>query len=122
MNNPLTIHVVGAQKSNYPWGFENRIIAALEKMGHYVISTDFRQQVDQLPDLLQQDADLLLVNKGNGIPPELIRLAEETRAFLAAAKAESTRRAYRTDWAHFAPRDSAKWAPSGARSGIRFRG
>jgi site-specific recombinase XerD len=33
--------------------------------------------------------------------PELMRLANETRAFLAAAKAESTRRAYRADWEHF---------------------
>src|SRR5437763_3239687 len=33
--------------------------------------------------------------------PELLRLANETRAFLIAAKAESTLRAYRTDWEHF---------------------
>jgi len=32
---------------------------------------------------------------------ELARLACETRHFLAAAKAESTRRAYRSDWEHF---------------------
>lgn len=32
---------------------------------------------------------------------ELARLAAETRDFLAAAKAESTRRAYRADWEHF---------------------
>src|SRR5581483_10059272 len=32
---------------------------------------------------------------------ELRRLAQETRGFLAAAKAESTRRAYRADWEHF---------------------
>jgi integrase len=32
---------------------------------------------------------------------ELSRLATETRAFLTAAKAESTRRAYRTDWEDF---------------------
>jgi len=31
----------------------------------------------------------------------LTRLADQTRAFLEAAKAESTRRAYRADWAHF---------------------
>jgi integrase len=33
---------------------------------------------------------------------ELSRLAAETSGFLAAAKAESTRRAYRADWSHFA--------------------
>ena len=32
---------------------------------------------------------------------ELMRLANETGGFLAAAKAESTRRAYRADWNHF---------------------
>jgi integrase len=32
---------------------------------------------------------------------DLSRLAGETRAFLAAAKAASTRRAYRADWDHF---------------------
>jgi site-specific recombinase XerD len=32
---------------------------------------------------------------------ELIRLAGETRQFLAAAKAAGTRRAYRADWDHF---------------------
>jgi site-specific recombinase XerD len=31
----------------------------------------------------------------------LARLSDQTRAFLAAAKAESTRRAYRSDWTHF---------------------
>lgn len=39
------------------------------------------------------------------IPPpnasELTRLAAETSGFLAAAKAESTRRAYRADWNHY---------------------
>jgi integrase len=32
---------------------------------------------------------------------DLYRLAEETRGFLAASKADSTRRAYRSDWEHF---------------------
>lgn len=32
---------------------------------------------------------------------ELDRLARDTREFVAAAKAESTRRAYRSDWRHF---------------------
>jgi site-specific recombinase XerD len=32
---------------------------------------------------------------------DLIRLADETRAFLIAAKAENTLRAYRADWGHF---------------------
>ena len=43
---------------------------------------------------------------GSGLVPapdasDLSRLAGETREFLSAAKAESTRRAYRTDWMHF---------------------
>lgn len=33
---------------------------------------------------------------------ELSRLGAETRVFLAASRAESTRRAYRADWEHFA--------------------
>ena len=33
--------------------------------------------------------------------PALTRLADGTRAFLAAAQASSTRRAYRADWSHF---------------------
>jgi hypothetical protein len=65
-------HLIGAQQSNYPWGFENRLISAIKSLGHTLISTDFRQQRDQLPKLLQQKADLVLVCKGENIDPHLI--------------------------------------------------
>ncbi|KKO19777.1 MAG: hypothetical protein DCC43_11005 [Candidatus Brocadia sp.] len=69
----LTIHVVGAQKANYPWGFENHVISALKKMGCKVISTDFRQERHNLAELLRQEADLVLVCKGEFISPDLIK-------------------------------------------------
>ena len=69
----MTIHVVGAQRSNFPWGTENRIIAGFEALGCRVISTDFRQQRKNLSELLCQKADLMLVCKGEGINPSLIR-------------------------------------------------
>jgi len=68
----MIIHLVGAQHSNYPWGFENRLISAIEELGHTLISTDFRQERARLPELLQQKADLILVCKGEGIEPHLI--------------------------------------------------
>lgn len=37
----------------------------------------------------------------NALEPVLARLASETRGFLAAARADNTRRAYRADWADF---------------------
>ena len=67
-----TIHLVGAQKTNSPWGFENRLIPAFESMGCKVISTDFRQEKDQLPRLLMKKADIVLICKGEGISPQLI--------------------------------------------------
>lgn len=67
------IHVVGAQESNYPWGFENKIIKALEQMGHVVISTDFRKRRLELASRLMIPADLVLVCKGEGILPDMIR-------------------------------------------------
>lgn len=36
-----------------------------------------------------------------GEPAPLIRLAEQARRFIEGAKAENTRRAYRSDWRHF---------------------
>lgn len=68
-----TIHLVGAQKSNYPWGFENRLIPAFESIGCKVISTDYRQQRAELPKLLAQKADLVLVCHGEGIAPQLLQ-------------------------------------------------
>ncbi|MBE7444564.1 MAG: glycosyltransferase [Planctomycetia bacterium] len=69
----ITVHLVGAQKTNYPWGFENHIISALNEMNCTVISTDFRQERQNLPILLQQKADIVLVCKGEFIEPELIK-------------------------------------------------
>lgn len=69
---PLIIHLVGARWSNFPWGMENEIYRALEKMGCQIIDSDFRRDFAQLPTLLKQKAHLLFVVKGNGIPPELI--------------------------------------------------
>ena len=61
-------------KTNYPWGFENHLISALEEMRCEIISTDFRQERQNLQRLLQQKTDLVLVCKGEFIPPELIKL------------------------------------------------
>jgi len=69
------IHLVGAQETNAPWGFENRLIPALESIGAKVISTDYRKERGNLHRRLQEPADLLLVCKGEGIPPEQIRSA-----------------------------------------------
>lgn len=71
--NKWRIHVVGAQESNFPWGFENKIIGSLRQLGHEVLSTDFRTNRARLPQLLLRDVDLTLICKGEGIPPELIR-------------------------------------------------
>ena len=60
-------------KTNYPWGFENHLISALEEMRCKIISTDFRQERQNLQRLLQQKTDLVLVCKGEFIPPELIK-------------------------------------------------
>ena len=40
----MIIHLVGAQQTNYPWGFENRLVTAIGELGHTLISTDFRQE------------------------------------------------------------------------------
>ena len=72
MDKQKTIHLIGAQKSNFPWGFENRLIPALESLGWNVISTDFRQERNILADRLAEKADLTLVCKGELIPPQII--------------------------------------------------
>lgn len=59
MTGPLTIRLVGAQKTNSPWGFENRVMTALEQMDHNVISTDFRQERARLPELIRNPAAAL---------------------------------------------------------------
>jgi spore maturation protein CgeB len=70
---PVIVHLVGAQESNRPWGFENRLMDVMAGLGIEVISTDFRLQRRDLPRLLAQKADLLLVCKGEWISPRLIR-------------------------------------------------
>lgn len=69
------VHLVGAQETNYPWGFENRLIPALEAIGCRVISTDYRKHYRDLARRLAEPADLLLVCRGHGIAPEIIRSA-----------------------------------------------
>ncbi|HRR42330.1 MAG TPA: hypothetical protein P5244_13940, partial [Syntrophales bacterium] len=68
----MIVHLVGAQQTNYPWGFENRLIPAIKELGHTLISTDYRKQRPNLPNLLTQKADLILVCKGEGIDPHLV--------------------------------------------------
>ena len=68
----LAIHIVGAHETNYPWGFENKLIPALKAMGHQVIATDFRKVGASLAEKLKQPANLILVCNGAGIPPQLI--------------------------------------------------
>jgi spore maturation protein CgeB len=74
MNTPLkTVHIVGTQKTNYPWGFENRLFPVFQKMGWDIISTDFRQEHSLLPTALNKPADFVLFNKAESVPAELIR-------------------------------------------------
>ena len=69
----IKIHLVGARWSNFPWGMENEVFRSFEKMGYEVFDTDYRRQRDQFAELFLRDAHLMLVFKGSGIPPELIR-------------------------------------------------
>jgi len=71
----MIVHLVGAQETNSPWGFENRLIPALQEIGCRVVSTDYRKHRHEIADLLRQPADLVLVCHGEGIPPEAIRSA-----------------------------------------------
>lgn len=66
------VHLVSARWSNYPWGFGNDVHDALVDLGIDIIDTDFRVERAQLPSLFKQPCDLMLVLKGNGIPPGLI--------------------------------------------------
>ncbi len=86
-----TIHLVGAQKSNYPWGFENRLIPAFESIGCKVISTDYRQQRAELPKLLMQPVDLVLVCHGEGIAPQLLQSTPWITALWYAEQIGSTK-------------------------------
>ncbi|MBI4532225.1 MAG: glycosyltransferase family 4 protein, partial [Candidatus Latescibacteria bacterium] len=68
----LTIHLVGARWSNFPWGMENEIYRTLEKMGIDIIDTDYRRDPHRIQELFAQEAHIMLVVKGAGIPPALI--------------------------------------------------
>lgn len=70
---PFTVHLVGAQWSNHPWGMENEVRRAFEMLGITISDTDFRRDYNRLPELFQQESHVMLVIKGNGIPPELIK-------------------------------------------------
>ena len=63
------VHLVSARWTNHPWGFGNHIYDALLGIGCEVIDTDFRRSRSELPSLLSQPCDLLLVFKGEGISP-----------------------------------------------------
>jgi len=69
----VSLHLVSARWANHPWGMGNDVYDTLERMGFDVIDTDFRIDRRHLPLLLQQDAHLTVVMKGEGIPSELIR-------------------------------------------------
>jgi predicted AlkP superfamily phosphohydrolase/phosphomutase len=73
VSEPLTIHLVGARWANFPWGMENEMFRALEKMGFDVFDTDYRLQRENFEELFLRPAHLLLVFKGSGISPDLIR-------------------------------------------------
>lgn len=76
---PPTIHVVGAQESNYPWGFENRVIPALRALGFQVVSTDYRRERATLAERLRAPSSIVLVCKGEGIPAAAIEAAPGSR-------------------------------------------
>ena len=67
------VHLVGARWANFPWGMENEVFRAVEKMGFEVNDTDYRLQKDNFEALFLREAHLMIVFKGSGIPPELIR-------------------------------------------------
>ena len=69
-----TVHLVGPG-GQLPMGFENRLIAPLEALGYRVISTDYRQHRHDLAERIQQPASLVLVCRGEGIDPRIIRAA-----------------------------------------------
>lgn len=67
------VHLISARWTNHPWGYGNEAFRALTHMGFDVIDTDFRHDFHQLPKLLEQEAHLTLVLKGDRISPDLIR-------------------------------------------------
>jgi ADP-heptose:LPS heptosyltransferase len=73
MKVPLRFHLVGAGKANYPWGMENEIRRALELEGIEIIETDYRLEKEGFAEKFLRPAHLMLVCKGSGIAPELIK-------------------------------------------------
>jgi len=69
----LRIHLVGARRANFPWGMENEIYRTIEIEGIDIIETDYRLDRRNFTDLFLREAHLMLVCKGSGIPPELIK-------------------------------------------------
>ncbi len=69
----LRIHLVGAGRANYPWGMENEIIRALELEGAEVIETDYRLDIPKFKEQFLRPAHLMIVCKGSGIHPEIVR-------------------------------------------------
>lgn len=77
----MRAHLVSARHTNAGFGFGNDVYDALVELGVDVIDTDYRQQRSHLEALLHQPCDLLLVIKGEAIPPGLI-LGQEGRTAL----------------------------------------
>ena len=71
----MKVHLVSARWSNYPWGFGNDVYDALQDLGVQMLDTDYRIDRAHLFGRLSYPCDLMLVLKGEGIPPELIRAA-----------------------------------------------
>lgn len=70
---PLRVHLVGARRANFPWGMENEIMRALTLAGIEVVDTDYRLDTNNFSELFLREAHLMLVCKGSGIHPELIK-------------------------------------------------
>lgn len=69
---PLTIHLVGKARTNFPWGMENEMIRAFEQMGCTVFHTDYVGDQEDFVSKFQRPAHVMMVFRGSGIPPELI--------------------------------------------------
>lgn len=71
----MKVHLVSARWANFPWGFGSDVYDALLELGCEILDTDYRVERALLLSLLAQPCDLMLVLKGEGISPELIRAA-----------------------------------------------
>ena len=68
----MIVHLVCSRQPNDPGILENHIAAAIRALGHSLIFTDYRQDISRLPELLAQDAALILFSNAEGIDPHLI--------------------------------------------------